>query len=49
MISHPNMHQSPQSPTALLPADAFVHVPMLAGMIREPEKSVFRICESASA
>jgi cation transport protein ChaC len=43
MISHPNMHQSPQSPTALLPADAFVHVPMLAGKIREPEKSVFRI------
>ena len=27
----------------LLPADAFAHVPVLAGKILEPEKSIFRI------
>ena len=29
--------------TTMLPAHAFVHVPMLAGKIREPEKSMYRI------
>jgi cation transport protein ChaC len=29
--------------TTMLPTHAFVHLPMLAGKIREPEKSMFRI------
>ena len=38
------MPQMPESQTTmLLPADAFAHVPMLAGKILEPEKSMFRI------
>jgi glutathione-specific gamma-glutamylcyclotransferase len=44
MISQANMSQMPESQTSLLlPAHAFVHVPMLAGKICEPEKSMFRI------
>src|SRR6185436_15604180 len=44
MISQANMSQMPESQTSLLlPARAFVHVPMLAGKICEPEKSMFRV------
>ena len=44
MDSQAKMLQMPESQTTmLLPADAFAHVPMLAGKILEPEKSMFRI------
>jgi glutathione-specific gamma-glutamylcyclotransferase len=43
-ISQAKMSHMPESQTSmLLPAAAFAHVPMLAGKIREPEKSMFRI------
>src|SRR3954462_15913362 len=44
MIPQANMFQMPESQTSLLlPAHAFVHVPMIAGKICEPEKSMFRV------
>jgi len=43
MNSQANAQMPESQTTTLLPADAFAHVPMLAGKILEPEKSMFRI------